>query len=118
MAAKMPATSQDLLRMIATGGSDQAEDSGGDYGEEIDIVLSKMLTENLTVLGKVADFDGNGGFADRTKFWLQTEQHISLARFRQHCPGVEPGLRRCPIPRRAVRNGSREPGSGGVRAQG
>ena len=50
-----------------------AEESGGDYGEEIDIVLVKELAENLTVLAKFADFDGNAAFTDRTKFWLQTE---------------------------------------------
>ena len=50
----------------------EANEGGGDYGEEIDLVLSRKINENWTVTGKLADFDGNPGFADRTKFWVQT----------------------------------------------
>lgn len=50
----------------------EANDGGADYGEEIDLVLSRKINENWSVTGKLADFDGNPGFADRTKFWIQT----------------------------------------------
>lgn len=55
----------------------RAEDRGGDYGEELDIVASKKLSDNTTVLGKVAFFDGNtsalGSLHDRTKVIGQVE---------------------------------------------
>lgn len=50
----------------------EAEDGGADYGEELDIILSKKIDSNWSVTGKFADFNGDPGFADRTKFWLQT----------------------------------------------
>lgn len=50
----------------------EAEDGGADYGEEINLVLSRKINENWSVTGKLADFDGEAGFADRTKFWIQT----------------------------------------------
>ncbi len=49
-------------------------DSGSmDYGEEIDAVISKALNGNVSVLVKVAHFDGADGMSDVTKFWMQTE---------------------------------------------
>ena len=45
---------------------------GADYGDEIDLVLSRKINENWSVTGKLANFDGDPGFADRTKFWIQT----------------------------------------------
>ena len=50
-----------------------AEESGGDYGEEFDVVLSKSINKNLSVLAKYASFNGNGSYVNRSKFWLQTE---------------------------------------------
>ncbi len=48
------------------------EDGSRDFGEEIDTVVSKKLSENATVLAKYAYFDGDSGaFADRAKFWFQ-----------------------------------------------
>ena len=50
-----------------------ADDGGADFGNELDLLLSKKLTKNWTVLAKFAAYDGaSGGLADRTKFWIQT----------------------------------------------
>ena len=43
------------------------------YGHEIDAVISKKLGERWTLLAKYAMFDGRNPFADRKKFWFQTE---------------------------------------------
>jgi hypothetical protein len=51
----------------------EADAGGRDLGHELDAVLKKQLTEHVDVLVKAARYDGDGGFADRTKFWLQTE---------------------------------------------
>jgi len=50
-----------------------ANSGPADYGEEVDAVISKALNENVSVLVKVAHFDGADGMADVTKFWMQTE---------------------------------------------
>lgn len=50
----------------------EADEGGTDYGEEIDLVLSRKINDNWSVTGKLSDFDGDPGFADRTKFWIQT----------------------------------------------
>ncbi len=48
------------------------EDGSREFGEELDAVVSKKLTDNATVLAKYAYYDGDdGAFADRAKFWLQ-----------------------------------------------
>jgi hypothetical protein len=51
----------------------KAEDSGGDYGEELDIVASKKLSKRAGILAKIAYFDGNAAFSDRTKAIVQWE---------------------------------------------
>ena len=51
----------------------RANESGGDFGQELDIILSKPINERMKVLSKFADFNGKGSFADRTKFWVQAE---------------------------------------------
>ncbi len=43
------------------------------YGQEIDLLLSKPLGENLSLLAKAALFDGKEGRPDVTKLWLQAE---------------------------------------------
>ena len=48
------------------------EEGGGDLGEELDVVLKKVLSKNTTALAKVAYFDGDG-LDDRYKFWFQVE---------------------------------------------
>ncbi len=50
----------------------EADQGGADYGKEIDLVLSRKINENWSITGKFSDFDGDPGFADRTKFWFQT----------------------------------------------
>lgn len=47
------------------------EDGSREFGEEIDAVVSKKLSENATVLAKYAYYNGEAVFADRVKFWLQ-----------------------------------------------
>lgn len=47
------------------------EDGSRDFGEEIDAVVSKKLSENATLLAKYAYYNGDDAFADRVKFWLQ-----------------------------------------------
>jgi len=54
------------------------EEHGSDpYGYEIDAVASKAITEWMSVLAKVAYFEGDGTTAgapgDRVRFWLQME---------------------------------------------
>lgn len=51
----------------------EAEDSSKDYGQELDLSISTKLAENVTVLGKYADFDGESGMDDTRKFWLQVQ---------------------------------------------
>lgn len=48
-------------------------DSGGtDYGQEIDVVLSKKFAKHWTAIAKYAHFDGAGGaYVDIDKFWLE-----------------------------------------------
>ena len=50
------------------------EEGGGDLGEELDVVLKKVLSKSTTALAKVAYFDGDGAaYPDRYKFWFQVE---------------------------------------------
>ncbi len=49
------------------------ESQGEDLGEELDIVFSKALSEDVTALIKYAEFNGRSGYADRCKVWLQME---------------------------------------------
>lgn len=56
-----------------------AEDGHAWYGWELDAVLSKAITEHVTVLGKVAWFEGETSAApaappnDTVRFWLQAD---------------------------------------------
>ena len=46
---------------------------GGDLGSEIDVVLSKKINKNWSVLSKLASYNGGSSAnADRTKFILET----------------------------------------------
>lgn len=48
-------------------------DQGGtNIGYEIDAVVSKNISGNWVVLTKVANFDGDAGWADTIRFWLET----------------------------------------------
>lgn len=51
---------------------DGVED-GPDLGQEFDIVFSKAITKNITILAKYADYWSDLGPADRRKVWLQVE---------------------------------------------
>jgi len=48
-----------------------SDEGGTDFGNEIDAVLSKKITENLSVLAKLAFFDGHNGQPDTTRVWVQ-----------------------------------------------
>lgn len=50
-----------------------SDDGGDELGNEIDFVATKKLDERWTMLTKGAFFDGQSGFADTTKFWVQLE---------------------------------------------
>lgn len=50
-----------------------SDDSGDYLGRELNVSLSKQLTENLSFLIKFADFRGNSTLPDTRKFWIQTE---------------------------------------------
>lgn len=48
-------------------------DEGGDnIGYEIDAILSRRISSNWVVLGKLANFDGQGRFNDTIRLWLET----------------------------------------------
>lgn len=50
----------------------EADHGGLDLGYEIDAVLSRRFMGHLTILAKVAHYDGgDSARADRTRFWLQ-----------------------------------------------
>jgi hypothetical protein len=49
-----------------------SDEGSSDFGNEIDAVASKAITKNLSVLAKLAVFDGDG-LPDVQKYWLQTE---------------------------------------------
>jgi len=49
------------------------DEGGRDLGSEIDLVLSKKINPNWTVLIKGAHFDGSGGQPDISRAWFQTE---------------------------------------------
>lgn len=47
------------------------DEGSEDFGEEIDAVVSKKVSENMELLAKYAYYNGDTAFADRAKFWLQ-----------------------------------------------
>lgn len=50
---------------------DFSADSGSqDYGTEVDLSLNRKLGSRYGLLFKFAGFDGAGGYADTSKFWL------------------------------------------------
>ena len=49
------------------------DEGSRDLGSEIDLVLSKKINPNWSVLIKGAHFDGTGGQPDISRAWFQTE---------------------------------------------
>jgi hypothetical protein len=47
-----------------------AEDGGADYGNEIDIAISKKFSDHWSVLLKYARYSEDGLFSDTDKLWL------------------------------------------------
>ena len=48
------------------------DEGSADYGEEIDAVISKKISDHADLLAKYAYYNGDEGvFDDRAKFWLQ-----------------------------------------------
>lgn len=50
---------------------DFSSEEGDSYGQELDIVAAKKLTDNYSVLGKLASYSEDGYKKDTTKLWLQ-----------------------------------------------
>lgn len=48
------------------------DENGTNIGYELDAVVSKKISSNWTVLTKIANFDGDAGYADTIRFWLET----------------------------------------------
>lgn len=46
-------------------------EGSADFGDEIDLVASKQLSENAELLAKYAYYNGDGAFDDIARFWLQ-----------------------------------------------
>jgi hypothetical protein len=51
----------------------EAEHGSRDYGDELDISISKKVSKNVTVLGQYADYDGDGGKDSTRKLWMQIQ---------------------------------------------
>jgi hypothetical protein len=51
----------------------EAERTGADLGEEIDVLASASITRRLSMLIKYADYDGTGAPADTTRTWVGFE---------------------------------------------
>lgn len=50
-----------------------AENGSGDYGSEINLSMTKKLSENSKLLLKFADYNADGFAADTQKIWLQAQ---------------------------------------------
>ncbi|MCL4220723.1 MAG: alginate export family protein [Phycisphaerales bacterium] len=48
------------------------DEGGENVGYEIDAILSRKISSNWVVLGKLANFDGQGRFNDTIRLWLET----------------------------------------------
>ena len=48
-----------------------SDEGSDDFGNELDIKVSKKLTDHADLVLKYAMYDGDGSFADRDKFWAQ-----------------------------------------------
>ncbi|MGF1485210.1 MAG: alginate export family protein [Opitutales bacterium] len=60
-----------------------AEDRTDTYGYELDIGAKRKITENISVLSKIAIYEGNGSFPvdgalsdDRVRFWIQVDFNL------------------------------------------
>ena len=54
----------------------EAERTGADLGEELDVIATASITRRLSVLIKYADYDGTGAPAETTRTWLGFEFKI------------------------------------------
>jgi hypothetical protein len=61
------------LELTARYHSFEAERTGADLGEELDLLASAAVTKRLTALVKYADYDGVPGFPSRRKVWVGFE---------------------------------------------
>ncbi len=53
-----------------------SDEGGMDLGYELDVVASKKINKNWSVLVKGAYFDGHNGLPDTTRAWFQTTLHF------------------------------------------
>lgn len=51
----------------------EAEQGKRDYGEELDVSIAKDVSKSITILGKYADYDGDGGKNSTRKLWMQVQ---------------------------------------------
>ncbi len=64
------------VKLVAVYHEFDAEDSGTDYGDELDLLAVKKFGKNYKVLAKYATYnrgDSTSGKSDKDKFWLQGE---------------------------------------------
>lgn len=50
-----------------------SDEGSRELGSEVDLVASRSITQNWSVLAKAAFFDGDGGEPNTTRLWVQTE---------------------------------------------
>ncbi len=51
----------------------EAESTGADFGDELDLQATASITQRLSVLVKYADYNGTGAPADTTRTWIGIE---------------------------------------------
>jgi len=54
----------------------QAEDSGADFGSELDLVATWVFNKKLTAQAKIASFDGDDRYQDTDKVWFSVHYKI------------------------------------------
>lgn len=53
-----------------------AQDTGVDFGQELDLAIAKKLTSRTKALLKMAVFDGKGSFKDTEKMWFMIQSNF------------------------------------------
>ncbi len=71
--AKVTATLPSQFQFLGFYHRFEADAGGAHYGDEIDLQVVRRINTRLSLTAKAAFFDGNPGFADRDKFFLQAD---------------------------------------------
>jgi len=61
------------VKMTAVYHDFSAENTGADYGHEIDLALSTTFFDHYNVTIKYADYNEDGLKTDTEKFWFQVD---------------------------------------------